>query len=89
MNKSNACPRLIRENGEIKAQNIDKGEGLAIDTLKLDDTILNLPADTSRMTLVVNKTDYIQKCPVTCYKPPTKVTICSSYNEFDIVQQHP
>jgi hypothetical protein len=55
----------------------------------LDDTILNLPADTSRMTLVVNKTDYIQKCPVTCYKPPTKVTICSSYNEFDIVQQHP
>ena len=46
----------------VKEENITKEEFEGIDKLKKDETIMILPADKGRVTVVMNKKEYEEKC---------------------------
>jgi hypothetical protein len=48
--------------GLARDQNITKKERDALDSLKKDENIMVLPADKGRVTVVMNKEDYLSKC---------------------------
>ena len=52
---------LDREHN-VKDQNVTKQEWASIDSLKKDESIMVLPADKGRTTVVMNRKDYDRKC---------------------------
>ena len=55
--------QLLDRQDKVKGQNVTKKEWEAIDKLKKDDTIMMvLPADKDRVTVVMKKEDYLEKC---------------------------
>ena len=54
--------QLLDRQDKVKYQNVTKKEWEAIDKLKKDDTIIVLPADKGRVTVVIKKEDYLEKC---------------------------
>ena len=53
---------ILNKNEKVKEQNVGKDEWDAIDNLRKDDSIIVLPADKGRVTVVMNKKDYLKKC---------------------------
>ncbi len=53
---------IINKHDKIKDENVSNEEWKAIDNLKADDYIMILPADKGRVTVVMNKPDYYEKC---------------------------
>ena len=54
--------KLLDRHDKVKDQNVMKKEWKVIDKLKKDDTIMVLPADKSRVTVIMKKEDYLEKC---------------------------
>ncbi len=53
---------VLKWNNKVKEQNVNKEEWEAIDEMRNDDSIIILSSDKGRVTVVMNKTDYTQKC---------------------------
>ncbi|XP_068748853.1 uncharacterized protein [Montipora capricornis] len=53
---------LLEHNDKVKDQNVSDEERKAIDDLKKDDSIMILPADKGRVSVVLNKKEYHTKC---------------------------
>ena len=53
---------ILNKNEKVKEQNVGKDEWDAIDNLRKDDSIIVLPADKGRVTVVMNKKDYLKNC---------------------------
>ena len=59
--RSKVCG-IVDKYKKIKDQNVTKEEIEGIERLKKDDSIMVLPADKVRVTVVLNKTEYDEKC---------------------------
>ena len=53
---------IVDRCSKIKDQNVRKDEIESIDNLRKDDSIMILPADKGRVTVVMNKKEYEDKC---------------------------
>lgn len=53
---------LTIQNTKSPKDNLDKPERIALNELRKDDSIIILPADKGRATVILNKDDYHQKC---------------------------
>ena len=53
---------ILKRHDRAKEQNVSKQEWQAIEQLKRDDTIMILPADKGRVTVVMKKSEYQEKC---------------------------
>ena len=53
---------ILKRHDRVKEQNVSKQEWQAIEQLKRDDTIMILPADKGRVTVVMKKSEYQEKC---------------------------
>lgn len=52
----------LKRHDKVGEQNVSKKEWQAIDDLKKDDSTMVLPADKGRVTVVMNKKEYMEKC---------------------------
>ena len=53
---------ILSNNTQVKEQNVTKDEWKAIEDLRKDDTITVLPADKGRVTVIMKKEEYREKC---------------------------
>ena len=53
---------ILSNNTQVKEQNVTKDEWKAIEDLRKDDTITVLPADKGRVTVIMKKEEYKEKC---------------------------
>ena len=53
---------MLEHNDKVKDQNVSVEERKAINDLKKDDSIMILPANKGRVTVVLNKKEYHSKC---------------------------
>ena len=53
---------ILKKRDKVGEQNVSKQEWKAIDQLKKDDSIMILPADKGRITVIMNKSEYEEKC---------------------------
>ena len=53
---------ILKKRDKVGEQNVSKQEWEAIDQLKKDDSIMILPADKGRVTVIMNKSEYEEKC---------------------------
>ena len=53
---------ILKRHDKVNERNVSKQEWQAIDQLKRDDTIMILPADKGRVTVVMKKSEYQEKC---------------------------
>ena len=54
--------QMLKKDNIVKEQNVTKEERSAIRDLSNDDSIMILPADKGRVTVVMDKTEYTNKC---------------------------
>jgi hypothetical protein len=53
---------ILDRNEKVEKQNVSNEEWKAIDNLKKDEQIMVLPADKGRVTVVIKKEEYLEKC---------------------------
>ena len=53
---------LTLQNAKIPKDNLSKQERISLTKLKKDETVMILPADKGRTTVILDKDDYIKKC---------------------------